>query len=266
LGWGYSRVSIYWETLMGRRWLYLAAVLLAFVACGAEAPGGSDQENLGDVLLDDVMLPQEGVAKDSQLIHAWASGWVEPVAWGTSLGEQWMDPAQAIGPAEGDSTAIVSLGRGGELTLTFDYPIADGEGPDLAVFENSFLADFIELAFVEVSSDGQSFVRFPGRCLIEEPVSAFGRSDPEKIVGLAGKYPAGFGVPFDLADLSKDPLVLNKTLDLGHVTHVRIVDIIGDGSIIDSLGNPIYDPYPTTDSAGFDLDGVACMQPLLEEY
>jgi len=37
---------------------------------------------------------------------------------------------------------------------------------------------------------------------------------------------------------------------------VRIIDIIGDGTFIDSESNVIYDPYPTVSSAGFDLDAV----------
>jgi len=31
---------------------------------------------------------------------------------------------------------------------------------------------------------------------------------------------------------------------------------VGDGSNLDSLGEVIYDPYPTSGSAGFDLDAV----------
>jgi hypothetical protein len=28
---------------------------------------------------------------------------------------------------------------------------------------------------------------------------------------------------------------------------------------LDSFGRPIFDPYPTVGSAGFDLDGIAVM-------
>jgi hypothetical protein len=45
-------------------------------------------------------------------------------------------------------------------------------------------------------------------------------------------------------------------VDLSNITAIRIVDIIGDGSVRDSLGHLVYDPYPTTGSAGFDLDAV----------
>jgi hypothetical protein len=40
------------------------------------------------------------------------------------------------------------------------------------------------------------------------------------------------------------------------VTHVRIVDVVGDGSARDSDGRVIWDPYPTILTAGFDLDAV----------
>jgi hypothetical protein len=38
--------------------------------------------------------------------------------------------------------------------------------------------------------------------------------------------------------------------------YVRIVDIKGNGSAKDSSNRPIYDPYPTSGSAGFDLEAV----------
>jgi len=55
------------------------------------------------------------------------------------------------------------------------------------------------------------------------------------------------------------------------VRYVRIVDILGDGSVLDSYpgSSPacppcngphhIYDPTPTVDSGGFDLDAVGVM-------
>ena len=68
----------------------------------------------------------------------------------------------AIGEATTSTTTeAISLGDGGTALLTFDRPIVNGAGPDFAVFENSFNDSFLELAFVEVSSDGIHFVRFP---------------------------------------------------------------------------------------------------------
>ena len=71
-----------------------------------------------------------------------------------------------------------------------------------------------------------------------------------------GKYRQGYGTPFDLADLSDKPEVLSGDVDLSSISHVRIVDVVGDGTFLDSLGKVIYDPYPTSGSAGFDLDAV----------
>ncbi len=34
---------------------------------------------------------------------------------------------------------------------------------------------------------------------------------------------------------------------------------MGDGSYLDTWGNIIYDPYPTTGSAGFDLDAIGVL-------
>ena len=49
---------------------------------------------------------------------------------------------------------------------------------------------------------------------------------------------------------------IDPDLDLTRVTHVRLVDIVGDGASTDASGDPIYDPFPTEGSAGFDLDAV----------
>ena len=200
------------------------------------------------------------VPRDDPAIGGWATG-VAAVRFGADVDVSWQTPDEALGPAEGTSTDIVCLGRGGTITLTFEAPISDRDGADLAVFENSFLDTFLELAFVEVSSDGEHFVRFDSVSLGEAPVAAFGTVDPATFGGLAGTYRQGFGTPFDLESLANRPDVLEGRLDLDAVTHVRIVDIPGDGSVLDSFGGPIYDPYPTTESAGFDLDAVAVLRP-----
>jgi hypothetical protein len=53
--------------------------------------------------------------------------------------------------------------------------------------------------------------------------------------------------------------VQSGAVDLGHITRVRIVDIVGDGSATGSFGNVIYDPHPTARTAGFDLDAIAVL-------
>src|SRR5690554_6841828 len=188
---------------------------------------------------------------------AWATGY-ENYKVGTHVDATWKTPERALGyPGNSDGTNrgftgdIVVLGRGGEITLTFDQPIMNGEGYDFAVFENSFSSTFLELAWVEVSSDGVNFYRFPNYSFTANPVGGFGNVDPTNIHGLAGKYRGGYGTPFDLDEL-KDQV----GLDVDNITHVKIIDIVGNGTALDSLGNIIYEPYPTTGSAGFDLDAI----------
>ncbi len=191
------------------------------------------------------------IASDSGRLVAWATGTTNYLP-GAECSAIWQTPEQALGPASGDPTHVVCLGRSGQITFTFDVPIADGPGPDFAVFENGVTESFLELAFVEVSSDGATFVRFPTHSLSVEPppgtIPNFQEFYATNIHGFASKYIHGYGTPFDLADLPQpisDP-----------IRFVRLIDIVGDGSITDSFGNAIYDPYPMVDSAGVDIDGI----------
>lgn len=167
------------------------------------------------------------------------------------------DSSMTFGLADG--VGVVSLGDGGSATLQFPYPITNGPGPDFAVFENGFSDDFLEFAFVEVSSNGIDFFRFPATSLIDtlNQTGTFGLSQPEKINNLAGKYRVFYGTPFDLEDLDT---VLN--LDLQRITHIKIVDVVGclqceSYSSRDAQGNLVNDPYPTPfPQGGFDLDAV----------
>ncbi len=185
------------------------------------------------------------ISKDSSIIKAWASEYQNYII-GTDVDTTWQHPEKALGVAEGVSGEIVSLGRGGELTLTFNKDIINGEGPDFATFENGFSDTFLELAWVEVSQDGVNFVRFPNYSLTESAVNGFGNVDATKIMGYCSKYRQGYGTPFDLDDVGLD-----------YAKYVKIIDIIGDGTATDSDGNIIYDPYPTSGSAGVDIDAVA---------
>ena len=196
------------------------------------------------------------ISMNSAAFAGWATGYLDYLP-GTNVDAGFKTPNLALGPATGVSTDVVSLGDQGRITLTFDRPIVNGAGADFAVFENSFSDSFLELAWVEVSSDGKRFFRFPGFSYTANPVNAFGTMDPTNIDGLAGKYRGGYGTPFDLNLLSSV-----AGLDVSHVRYIRIVDIVGDGSVFDSfpavLGgpHPIYDPTPTRISGGFDLDAV----------
>lgn len=168
----------------------------------------------------------------------------------------------AVGPATDATTdAMVSLGDGGYAVLTFGMPITNGEGYDFAVFENALNHTFLELAFVEVSSDGEHFYRFPSvsNTQTEQQISNGGAVDATKINNLAGKYITGWGTPFDLEELDG-----YSNLDINNVTHVRIVDVVGSINPLygttDKNGHLINDPYPTAfNSSGFDLSGVAVM-------
>ncbi len=208
----------------------------------------------------------DAIPGTSSLIVGWASGCTVQRGYmdiaDTTMGLATSgDSTLALGPADG---ALVSLGDSGMAVLTFKHPVYDGPGPDFAVFENGFRdpADsamaFLELAFVEVSSDGVNYFRFPANSLTQDTVQipmAGVYMDASKINNLAGKYVGGFGTPFDLSELSG-----TAGLDISHITHIRLIDVIGalSGHVTrDSAGRMINDPFPTTiPTSGFDLDAV----------
>lgn len=231
---------------------YLAFVVIsAFLTLSAVAEGPYAPA-AGEPGSDAVYMHDES-------IHAWATGHTDYIV-GLECDEEWQTPEKALGPADGIVYEVVSLGRGGRITMTFDEPIVDGPGNDFAVFGNAFSNFFLELAYCEVSSDGVNFVRFLSHSLTPDPVPFYGAEvDPTNLNGLAGKYQVGYGTPFDLGDLD------HPKLDKENVRYVRLVDIVGDGTYFDSYGNPIYDPYPTEGSAGFDLDAVAILRNDFEE-
>ena len=162
-----------------------------------------------------------------------------------------------IGESDGSTW---SLGDSGVVILKFDNYISDNDGYDLAVFENSFSETFLELAFVEVSSDGVNFFRFPSISLTDTSnnIGGFGSLDATNLYNLAGKYSAGYGTPFDIADIP-DTALLNKQ----SIQYVKVIDVVGTNSnyaSLDSKGNKIIDPFPTPfSSGGFDLDAVAVL-------
>ena len=162
------------------------------------------------------------------------------------------------------NNSVISLGDGGSAVLFFEIPLTDGPGFDFAVFENSFSDDFLELAFVEVSSDGSSFFRFQSisNTQTDEQVETFGTLDARQIHNLAGKYRSGFGTPFDLSELGG-----MEGLDIQHIIAVKIIDVVGSidtaYATYDSEGNIINDPWPTPfESSGFDLDAVGVIHDL----
>ena len=214
---------------------------------------------------------------DSSAFVAWATGCTvergpkridKPNSPLVSFGDETLALGQPGGTMD-----VVSLGDGGTATLTFDSPIYNGKGPDFAVFENGLHPDtdstmtlyFLELAFVEVSSDGEHFFRFPAVTHVqyETQLANADAIDPSQIHNFAGKYEAMYGTPFDLDEV-EDNVLLNKD----RITHIRLVDVVGCISIdscarYDSQDHIVNDPWPTAfNSGGFDLDAVGVIYDL----
>ncbi len=210
------------------------------------------------------------------------------------------DALHALGPADGNVASLGELAASqsgslppGEITVSFgSSTLFNGSGNDLVIFENAFQFDgqpdfwYAELAFVEVSTNGVDFARFPATSLNTEGagqadtdiITPFGRAysgaNISNIHGLAGfDGPASFGgtprgTPFDLDDLLNQPQVTNGSVDLNDVNYVRLIDILGNGSVPDDFGNPIFDAFdagePPTDVNGFDLDAVGLIHAIPE--
>lgn len=253
---------------MGRHLFYCAAPVLGVVFSSSIVLAGPYSPAAGQP-------GSTAISRDDANITEWASGVVNysrgpmdianPDLGLASFG----DGSDALG----SGTTVTSLGDGGSITLSFDLPITDGAGADFAVFENSFSGTFLELAFVEVSSNGTDFFRFPSVSLTQTStqVGGFGTLDPTNLYDLAGNFSENYGTPFDLSELTD----VSPLLDINAVTQVRIVDVVGritpiDGNpnwapSTDSLGNLINDPYSTPfPSSGFDLDGVAVLHVVPE--
>lgn len=201
------------------------------------------------------------IHKDSSIFVSWAAtcqvnrGWQNSL--NTSLGRASSGTSSnAIGKSGINGT--VSLGDNGEAILSFEHPIINGIGFDFAVFENAFNHTFLELAFVEVSTNGTDFVRFPSYSQTQtvNQVGGFEELDPTNIHNLAGKYMVGYGTPFDLEDLVDSTLV-----DINNINYIKIIDVIGivnnPLASIDNNSIQINDPFPTPyPTSGFDLDAI----------
>lgn len=199
--------------------------------------------------------------------------------------------AQALGPigstpdgftvSLGDLTATEISGglAPGEITLRMSAPLRNGAGWDLAVFENAFAffppdddKVFAELAYVEVSTDGVTFARFPAESLTTTLFEPFGPSfagiDPTDVHNLAGASRSLQGTPFDFSELGGVAEVLSGAVQVDNINYVRLIDIPGDGSWLDAEGRGIREAWPTTDltfgNGGLDLDAVAGRYPVPE--
>ncbi|MBN1554397.1 MAG: hypothetical protein JXA11_06605 [Phycisphaerae bacterium] len=214
------------------------------------------------------------------------------------------DPQKATGAVTGDNFNIVSLGDrdaaeilsnpAGSLTLSFTKSIINGSGADFAVFENCFVSQYTtgqgstygemlaEFAFVEVSTNGTDFARFPNSYLNYPDGGTGGDldgdSNPENITyltqdvsnvyNLAGKHQnasgESWGTPFNLDELAEDPLVTGGTVNLNNINYIRVVDIAGDGTTIGSDGKRIYDAWVTWGSGGIDVEAVGAIHLLTD--
>jgi len=225
---------------------------------------------------------ESGIPHNSSSIVSWAVGYSSLVRGPMDIGEPGLgdasygSPAYALGEADCNYTKVVSLGDGGKITMVFSPQITNGSGADFAVFENGFPSGgylFAELAFVEVSTNGSDFVRFPSVSLTPEPIEGYDILDPSDVRDLAGKHPGGNiypcqGTPFDLNDLAGEPPVVSGEVDIDRIRYVRVVDVIGDGSTFDgeTPAHPVYDPYPTALSqGGFDLQAIGVLNELPPE-
>ncbi|MDF1673259.1 MAG: T9SS type A sorting domain-containing protein [Vicingaceae bacterium] len=206
-------------------------------------------------------LGSTAIHKDSSVFVGWATksiierGWqnIANISAGKTTAGDSISPTGKSG-----INGVVSLGDNGSAILTFDGVIKDGPGADFAVFENSFDGLFLELAFVEVSSDGINFFRFDAVSLSDTTIqtNSFGNTDATKIYNLAGKYKVQYGTPFDLSELTGTP-----GLDINNISHVKVVDVVGNivepYATFDSQNHSVNDPWPTEFAAGgFDLDAV----------
>lgn len=233
--------------------------------------------SIGSYIVNAQVFPAgtNAIHKDSTIILGWATdieihrGYIKIsdtthtyTEAGVTSNRAWAGtPENALGSANG---SFVSFGDGGYAVLQFENPIGNGSGPDFAVFENAMFSPpgqtekcFVELAFVEVSSDGQNFERFPAVSQIQyhTQITSFQSVEWSKYHNFAGIFPVFYGVPFDLDDIP------GQIVDKDNITHVRIIDAIGciqpDFATYDSQGNIVNCAWPTPfHTGGFDLDAV----------
>lgn len=241
---------------MNKLYILFAVLLHITPLCAQNFPGPVGQQG------------STAIKRDSTIFKAWATEIVVERGYlnkadtnyfldGTNRASFGQD-SFALGPASVGTYDVVSLGDGGVATLKFGVAISNGPGFDFAVFENSFTDSFLELAFVEVSSDGEHFYRFPSisNTSVVSQIGSFSSIDARNIHNLAGKYRGGYGTPFDLEELDDA-----EFLDKNYIVYVRIVDVVGSIlesiATVDSEGHIVNDPFPTPfETGGFDLDAI----------
>ncbi len=276
-----------------KKWLscFVLGLLTSSAQAGIYSGGVNDPSNAYDAPVPGFVGPDgEGVSPQSGFVDNYLNsfffGWMEAVSNyspATGVASGWQDSSLTLGPVSGDNWDIASLGDldataianatpAGTITLDFVTPVRNLSGADFVIFENGFFSGgeagvagqiTAELAYVEVSSNGVDFARFPSRSVTPASVGAYGTIDPTNVFNLAGKHGNGYGqswgTPFDLAQLAGDPLVSGGQVQLDAIRYVRIVDIPGNGFFADSQGSPIFDAWVTTGSGGFDLEAIGAI-------
>jgi hypothetical protein len=183
------------------------------------------------------------------------------------------DPASSLTTGGLD---IVSLGEDGSITLSFASPIANGPGNDFAVYSNGILSGstgdaYSKFATVSVSS-GNGFYSFPSdfdQTSLIASGAYYELFDASNLFNIAGKYPTGFGAPFDLNELALvyPGAIESGALNLGDITQIKVSDA---WETLDSQGNEILDaPGAAANqtiaqqfsdaSAGFNFGAIAVM-------
>lgn len=261
---------------------YSAASYDATNPYDAPVPGFVGPNGIGKARLDTFSVDANGnpiYENPNNFINPLFFDWAASVtSFQPSESVTFADTSLALGPVTGDNFDVVSLGdlssaaitagtAPGTITLQLGKPVENLTGADFVVFENGHITQsnqggagvggiFAELARIEVSANGIDFVRFPSTSLTATSVGSYGSLDPTNLHNLAGKhvnaYGNSWGTPFDLSQVG-----------LARITHIRIVDIPGNGSFTDQAGRPIFDPWKTFGSGGFDLDAVGAISTLM---
>lgn len=292
--------------------------IILFVLVGVTSAGPYNEAGINGYIGDDWKHASPGDlnAVLNPIFRGWATA-VKSYQPAPGVGADWNNPGKALGPVTGNHIDVVSLGdlsksqidegiEPGQITLVFGNPydnddpnhIRDVNGFDFVVFENAFLSTwtkpeygiiagkmFVELGYVEVSSDGVNFARFPSVSLTSGPVGAYGTIEISDVFNLAGKHPNAGGVctgtPFDLSEIVDEPNVVSGLVDINNISYVRIVDIPGSGDFNDNavkytdsnswpyytnydINHPIYDAWLTWGSGGFDLEAIGVLHS--QEY
>lgn len=197
-------------------------------------------------------------------------------------------PANVLGAPHGNANAqtptftedhILSLGTGGVITLEFTgHQIVDGPGVDFTIFENPVEPiglpeqSYVEAAVVAVSVDGETWHTFPFDIVSTAPGQLNKKAN---YIGFAGVMPSfssplngispfdpvvSGGDQFDLADVGISGVRFIRITDTGHPNYNPVYD--ADGDLVSDYGN-LLDPVPGessfSDTAGFDLDGIAAI-------